>query len=527
MNMEIAKFALERLCRLALGGLFMYSAWTKIGDPGVFADAVARYEMLPDFTIGLFSLTMPMLELVAGFALVFTKWTRESALLIVVMLMMFMIALGQALVRGLEISCGCFGVPEVGGRAEMWWALARDAVMLPFAVWLAFRPNTWFAPVSAMMRRRFAVLALLFAALPALAAVKVSTGPVKPGEWNADFAAVRAAAERERRPMVLLHVGHRCLYCARLEKAISGEAFRLWREDRAPYMAFVRSKASNDQAEMPKKSYDFITSIATKPPSFPYVCVYWPKEGSTNGVVFTGRREYLNVKEHHRLLVMDFMAALDDTLGFAPAVHPGHKTLPEILKAATVRISSKAEGEGSVTMKPTSGMLPEGGTVALTAKPAKDSAFVCWKAPDGSVAGWAKKLEVQGGMGVGCYVAQFRPRAECLPPMVLSPATTSICTRVYDNVKYAVKVSDVCRPVTFRTKKRLPRGLKLNDVTGVLSGVPLLPGTNAIAIAIVGSDPARTEKTVSVRLEVADRALIEDDEKDKKKEKEGDDEKDK
>ena len=522
MNGQIAKFAFERLCRLALGALFMYSAWAKIGDPGVFADAVVRYEMLPDFMVGMFSLTMPMLELVAGFALVFTKWTRESALLIAVMLLMFMVALAQALVRGLEISCGCFGVPEVGGRAEMWWALARDVVMFPFAVWLAFRPNTWFVPVASIIRGRFAIALTLLAALPSLAAIKASSGPVKPGEWNADFNAVRAAAERERRPMVLVHVGQRCLFCARLEKAMAGEAFRLWREDRAPYMALVRSKASDDQAEMPKKSYEFIKSISSEVSTFPYVCVWWPKDGSTNSVAFTGRREHLKVKAHHRLLVMDFMSVLDDALGYVPSEHPGHKTLPEILKAATVRISSKAEGGGNVAMKPASGVLPEGGTVALTAKPAKGNVFVCWKAPDGSVASWAKKLDVQGGMAAGCYVAQFRPNAECLPPTVLSPAATSICTRVYDQVKYAVKVADTSRPVTFRAKKRLPRGLKLNDVTGVLSGAPLLPGTNTIAIAVVGSDPARTEKTVSIRFEAAGRPFVEDDEKDK----DGDDEKD-
>ena len=517
MNGRIALFAFERLCRLALGALFMYSAWTKIGDPGVFADAVARYEMLPDFTVGLFSLTMPMLELVSGFALVFTKWTREAALLVAVMLLMFIVALAQALARGLEISCGCFGVPEVGGRAEMWWALARDAVMLPFAVWLACRPNTWFVPVASIMRGRFALVALSLLVAPlSLAAVKVSTGPVKPGEWNADFEAVRAVAERERRPMVLVHVGYRCLYCARLEKAMSGEAFRIWREDRAPYMAFVRSKASNDQSETPKKSYEFIKSVSSDVTTFPHVCVHWVKEGGTNSVAFTGRREYLKVKERHKLLVMEFMSALDDAMGYDPAEHPGHKTLPEILKAATVRISSKAEGAGGVAMKPASGVLPEGGTVTLTAKPVKGNVFVCWKAPDGSVASWAKKLEVQGGMAVGCYVAQFRPSAECLPPTVLSPAATSLCTRVYDHVKYAVKVSDACRPVTFRAKKRLPRGLKLNDVTGVLSGAPLLPGTNTVAIAVVGSDPAKTEKTVNVRIEAAGRPFSEDEEKEGK-----------
>ena len=83
---ELLAFALASLCRLGLGGLFVYSAYAKINDPGIFADAVMRYRLLPKFLVGLFSLTIPMLELLAGAGLVFTKWSRESALVVVAML---------------------------------------------------------------------------------------------------------------------------------------------------------------------------------------------------------------------------------------------------------------------------------------------------------------------------------------------------------------------------------------------------------------------------------------------------------
>ena len=62
MKKRVFLQVLESVCRLGLGALFIYSAFAKISDPDEFAYSVSRHEMLPDFTIGLFSLTMPMLE---------------------------------------------------------------------------------------------------------------------------------------------------------------------------------------------------------------------------------------------------------------------------------------------------------------------------------------------------------------------------------------------------------------------------------------------------------------------------------
>ena len=142
----------EFVCRLGLGVLFIYSALAKISDPYDFAFSVMRYRVLPDFTIGIFSLTMPMLELLAGLSMIFTKWLRESALLVTGMFAMFIVALVQALARGLEISCGCFGVPSVGGREEILIALVRDLVLVVPAVWLMFRPDSRLWPLERMSR---------------------------------------------------------------------------------------------------------------------------------------------------------------------------------------------------------------------------------------------------------------------------------------------------------------------------------------------------------------------------------------
>lgn len=134
---------IEALCRVGLGGLFMYSAGSKIADPGLFATTVMRYELLPEFAVGLFSLTLPMLELLTGLAFVLTKWTREAALLATGMLVMFLGALAIALARGLEIDCGCFGVSAGGGRRELLLAIGRDLALMVPAVWLMFRRNAW------------------------------------------------------------------------------------------------------------------------------------------------------------------------------------------------------------------------------------------------------------------------------------------------------------------------------------------------------------------------------------------------
>ncbi len=523
---------LEAVVRVGLGAMFVYSALAKIDDPGEFAYSVSRYKMLPEFTVGLFSLTMPAVELLTGLAMLFTRWMREASLLVFGMMVMFIIALSQALFRGLEISCGCFGVPSVGGRQEILMALVRDVVLIVPAAWLMFRQNGWLWPLGRLPRKwRIACQAAVgvFLALWALEpfmggsdvsdgkdassamAVRtgsagqgeglvVSSGPIRPGEWNADFEGVLALAEREQRPMVLMCTGVGCQYCVRMEKSISGEAFRLWREDRKPLMAFVRDGSPRSPPEIVTKAIDFVLSINRQVEYFPYVSVYWPRGAVTNRVAFCGRRGQMGVKKN-KLQVMEFMAALDGALGIRPA-EDGHKTLQELLKAATIRVSVKADGGGKVSMTPKNGVLPEGKDGELVATPEPGHVFVEWRRPDGSRGGWLPRMTVNGSKPQGLYTARFRARSECRPPVLASAPATSICVRARNPFKYAIKVSDESRPVKFKLKSPLPMGAKLNSVSGVVSGQIMFPGTNTTTFAVIGLDPKHTELQFKLTFEV-------------------------
>ena len=431
--------ALEFACRIGLGALFIYSALAKISDPDEFAHSVSRYDLLPGFVVGIFSLTMPMLELLAGLSMLFTKWLRESALLVTGMLAMFIVALVQALVRGLNISCGCFGVPSVGGRSEILIALIRDVVLIVPAIWLMFRPNTWIEPLKRISRRARVICLCGFGALLAAwfiddmvssgvfalslspgtdgvakseqkgQGLVVSSGPIQFGEWNTDFKGVLAKAKHEQCPMVLVHLGNDCGNCARLEECIAGEAFRQWREDRAPLMALVREQSPLYSPETVKASYDFVHDIKKVLEGYPFVCVYWPQDGITNAVAFSGRRGVMGGQKHP-LLVVQLMSALDHALeGWRTT---GRKTLESMVSDATVQISARAEGAGgTVSMIPENGLLPEGDQVDLVARPNAGYAFLDWRRPDGSLASHTAHMVVRGGMPVGCYTARFRIRS--------------------------------------------------------------------------------------------------------------------
>ena len=140
----------DTVLRLGLGGMFIYSAWGKLQDPGVFQTMVDNYRMLPACVTALFSVTMSSAELLVGAMFLFTKWTREAAFATAVMLAMFIVALTQALIRGLDISCGCFSEAEAEPHAVL-YALIRDIFLVVPTVWLLIKgQHRWIADFRRM-----------------------------------------------------------------------------------------------------------------------------------------------------------------------------------------------------------------------------------------------------------------------------------------------------------------------------------------------------------------------------------------
>lgn len=143
LDAALSERVLETASRLGLGGMFVFASWFKIRNPHEFAMLVAQYQFLPSWSVNLFGLVMPQLELLTGFVLIFTRWNREAAALLLAMFAAFIVALAQAVIRDLGITCGCFEIEGAVDKQEAWISLVRDLILLAPTVWLLTRPSRW------------------------------------------------------------------------------------------------------------------------------------------------------------------------------------------------------------------------------------------------------------------------------------------------------------------------------------------------------------------------------------------------
>ena len=123
---------------LAVAAVFIYAGIDKIRDPLQFADSIAAFAILPAVLINLLAMGLPPFEIACGLLLI-GPWTRRvGSLAVAIILVVFMIALSSALLRGLTLDCGCFGV-GAPSRPRMWLELALDAALLSGALFVYLR----------------------------------------------------------------------------------------------------------------------------------------------------------------------------------------------------------------------------------------------------------------------------------------------------------------------------------------------------------------------------------------------------
>lgn len=122
--------------RLGLGAMFLAAAWPKFSDPKGFAILVAQYQLLPAFAVNGFALGLAAMEIVVALGLMLTAWEKEFSALVGLLLLMFIVALGQALHRDLGIACGCFDIEGAQDAGETWFSLVRDVALLFPVLWM-------------------------------------------------------------------------------------------------------------------------------------------------------------------------------------------------------------------------------------------------------------------------------------------------------------------------------------------------------------------------------------------------------
>jgi len=116
--------------RIALGALFLWAAAAKLPDMSAFAQDVANYRIVPAVLVPWVAAAVVGIEFLAGVALMSGAMARPAALVAAFLLVAFIGFLVQALLRGIDLRCGCFG----GNEPATWWTVARDAVMLAAAL---------------------------------------------------------------------------------------------------------------------------------------------------------------------------------------------------------------------------------------------------------------------------------------------------------------------------------------------------------------------------------------------------------
>ncbi len=134
---------LTMISRLAIGIMWIYASYYKIIEPATFAKSIWYYHMVPGSLINIFAVILPWVELLCGLALIIGVSYRGAVLLSNVLLIVFIVALGSTIARGLSIDCGCFKAGK-SATGPAWNSLWFDVGAMFFALQMWFsRSRRW------------------------------------------------------------------------------------------------------------------------------------------------------------------------------------------------------------------------------------------------------------------------------------------------------------------------------------------------------------------------------------------------
>jgi uncharacterized membrane protein YphA (DoxX/SURF4 family) len=96
------------LFRLILSYIFISASIGKILNPEDFSGAIQNYRILPEILTNIPAIILPWVELYCGVFILLGIFPRASSASLVFLTFIFIIAISSAMIRGLDISCGCF-----------------------------------------------------------------------------------------------------------------------------------------------------------------------------------------------------------------------------------------------------------------------------------------------------------------------------------------------------------------------------------------------------------------------------------
>lgn len=128
---------LELLSRLVIGTIFVSASIQKAADPAAFAVMIDNYKILSPSATMFIASTLPWLELVCGVAVILGVAVRGSSLVIGILTVGFTAAVVSGVLRGLDISCGCYTLDPEAGRIG-WRKVAENTGIIVLSVFLVY-----------------------------------------------------------------------------------------------------------------------------------------------------------------------------------------------------------------------------------------------------------------------------------------------------------------------------------------------------------------------------------------------------
>ncbi|MGJ8638344.1 MAG: MauE/DoxX family redox-associated membrane protein [Opitutaceae bacterium] len=124
--------------RWILVGVFVSAALPKIADPVAFNASIVGFQVIDGVLASWVAIVLPWLELVIAIGLLIQPIRRVSGVLISLLLIVFIGLHTSAWLRGLDISCGCFGT-EAEPTTNYDLLILRNLILLAVALWVLRR----------------------------------------------------------------------------------------------------------------------------------------------------------------------------------------------------------------------------------------------------------------------------------------------------------------------------------------------------------------------------------------------------
>lgn len=138
---------LSAFARFFMAYIWIAAGVEKLNKHFTMTQTIEAYQIFtPEWSHYLAYLIGP-LEIAGGVLLLLGLFMRPAAKVGIIVLVLFMIGIGQAWARGLDIDCGCFEVDPANTDQVMDYVktLGRDLFFLVLMVWIWVRPFKKFA----------------------------------------------------------------------------------------------------------------------------------------------------------------------------------------------------------------------------------------------------------------------------------------------------------------------------------------------------------------------------------------------